>query len=104
MPSFRVDLQGDNVRVQILPPVCASPIRSLAVYVRDLRRLAHLAPALTLALVSACSNGEKSATPGARDSTAATAAAPATACPTTDAALTLPDGFCAAVVADSISQ
>jgi glucose/arabinose dehydrogenase len=99
-----MDLSGDIVGVQILPPVCPSPTRSTSVYVRDLRRLASLTPALALALVGACSNGEKSATPGARDSTASTAAAPAAACPTTDAALTLPDGFCAAVFADSISH
>lgn len=72
-------------------------------YVRDLRRIARFASALTLASVGACNTGEKSATSGARDSTAATTTA-ATACPTSDAQLTLPDGFCAAVFADSISH
>lgn len=73
-------------------------------YVRDLRRIACFASALALAAVGACNTGEKPATSGARDSTATTAAAPATACPTTDAELTLPDGFCAAVFADSVSH
>lgn len=73
-------------------------------YVRDLRRTACFASALALATVGACNTGEKPATSGARDSTATRAAAPATACPTTDAELTLPDGFCAAVFADSVSH
>lgn len=72
--------------------------------VRDLRRIAHCTPAFALALIGACNNGEKSAKSVTRDSTATTATTPASACPASDAALTLPDGFCAAVFADSVSH
>ena len=71
-------------------------------YARDLRRIARCAPAFAIAVAGACSNGEKSATAGA-DSTATTATAPA-ACPDTSAGLTLPNGFCATVFADSITH
>jgi len=73
------------------------------VYACDLRRIARCAPALAIIIASACSNGEKSATAGS-ESTATTAAAPAAACPDTSAGLTLPNGFCATVFADSVAH
>ena len=72
-------------------------------YACDPRRIARCAPALAIVIASACSNGEKSATAGA-DSAAATAAAPAAACADTSAGLTLPNGFCATVFADSVAH
>ena len=70
-------------------------------HVSDQRRLARFASLLGLGLAAACSRGEKPPAAGANDSTAATAAA---ACPGNDAGLTLPDGFCATVFADSIAH
>ncbi len=64
-------------------------------------RLAVPAIATGIAILSACSGGEKSPSPA--DTTASTATAPAPAsCPASDAQLTLPAGFCATVFADSI--
>ncbi|HET7186513.1 MAG TPA: hypothetical protein VFI52_00100, partial [Gemmatimonadaceae bacterium] len=55
---------------------------------------------LALALIAACSKGDRAAA-GAADS-ATTAAATASACPGDNAGLTLSAGFCATVFADSV--
>ena len=72
-------------------------------YVCDLRRIARCAAASAILIAGACSNGEKSATPRA-DSSTATATTTAAACPDTSAGLTLPNGFCATVFADSVAH
>jgi glucose/arabinose dehydrogenase len=73
------------------------------VYASDQRRIARFTAVLAVAVTAACSNGEKSATVGATDSSAATAST-ASACPGDNAGLTLPSGFCATVFADSIEH
>jgi glucose/arabinose dehydrogenase len=91
-----------GVRVQILPPHITSLTRSYSVYACDLRRIVRCAPVLAIVIGGACSNGEKSATTGA-DTSATASTAPA-ACPDTSAGLTLPNGFCATVFADSVAH
>ncbi|HEX6597999.1 MAG TPA: PQQ-dependent sugar dehydrogenase [Gemmatimonadaceae bacterium] len=71
-------------------------------YACDLRRIVRCAPVLAIVIGGACSKGEKSATTGA-DTSATASTAPA-ACPDTSAGLTLPDGFCATVFADSVAH
>lgn len=67
----------------------------------DLRRLVQPSSVFIIALAGACSSGEKPAA-NANDTTATPTAA--AACPGDNAGLTLPDGFCAGVFADSITH
>ena len=70
------------------------------------RSRASLAVSLAIAAsvtIGACSKGDQSGAANANDSTRA-AASTAAKCPGDNAGLTLPDGFCATIFADSVGQ